>query len=197
MKKLLLSNSFRPSNQSLRSLALAVGVFISRLGMLPANFSPLGSFGFASGSTADSASTKLNRWWQVSLYMASILAYDLWVGGSYRGASFTYAGFLLYPLLGWLSRKSIRHQILALPTASFGFFLLSNIGVWWFWYDHTWQDLIRCFILAAPFYTRTLISDLIFGYGWLAYGYSRANKNALVITTSRNAANQPAVQTTA
>lgn len=132
----------------------ALGSFVARLGALPANISPLGSFGFFGGN--------------VLFYFTSIVAFDLLVKGLYPGFWFTYLGFAAYPLLGSLAKRSWKHQAFLLPVASFTFFLLSNFGVWWFWYDHTWSELLLCYSLALPFYQRTLLGDLGFGYGYLA-----------------------------
>jgi hypothetical protein len=101
------------------------------------------------------------------LFGISILAFDLLVKGIYPGFWLTYLGFACYPLLGWLAQGSVRKQLLLLPMASFLFFLLSNLGVWWYWYDHTFEKLLVCYALAVPFYSRTLLSDICFGYGYL------------------------------
>lgn len=131
----------------------ALGVYFSRLGFLPANLTPLGAYGFFGG--------------QPWLFLVSIIAFDYFVGGFYRGFLWTYAGFLVYPLFGYLARHSRKLQLLLLPAASFGFFLLSNFGVFLAWYEQSWQGLLTCYALALPFYTRTLLGDLIFGYGYL------------------------------
>jgi len=137
-----------------KQFLLACGVFVSRLSILPPNFRPLGSFGFFGSNPL--------------FFFASIVAFDLLVKGLYPGFEFTYLGFAAYPLLGWLARRSFKRQALLLPAASFAFFLLSNLGVWWYWYDHTLAELALCYTLALPFYQRTLIGDLVFGYGYLA-----------------------------
>jgi hypothetical protein len=145
MKKLL-------SNFFLTSL-----VFISRLSMLPANVSPLGSFGFFG-----------KKWiW----YFSSILAFDALVGGFYQGFWWTYAGFLVYPLFGYLSRAKVSRQLMLLPAASMAFFLLSNFGVFLAWYEFSLQGFLTCYALALPFYSRTLLGDLFFGYGFMAVRY--------------------------
>ena len=142
-----------PQNKLITQLALATSAGVSRLGILPANISPLGSYGFF-GNPA--------------LYAVSIVSFDLLVKGIYPGFWLTYIGFACYPLLGFLTRKSLNKQLLALPLASFLFFLFSNLGVWWYWYDHTLAQLLLCYALAVPFYARTLVGDLLFGYGYLA-----------------------------
>ena len=144
MKKLTKLNS--------SSISTAAAVFVSRLGYLPANVSPLGSFGFFGQ----------NRW----LFFITIVLFDWLVGGFYPGFWVTYLGFATYPFLGKLA-KDTRLKIILLPLASFLFFLISNLGVWWYWYPHTWAGLTACYLLAVPFYKRTLVGDLVFGYGYL------------------------------
>jgi len=151
-----LSNLPLPTSK-LTSLAISLLVFIARLGILPANISPLGSFGFFSQS--------------FFLYFAIIITFDYFVGGFYPDFWFVYLGFLAYPLLGRLAHNHPKRQLLFLPLASFLFFLISNFGVWYYWYPHTLSGLLTCYTLALPFYTRTLTGDLIFSYGYLILKY--------------------------
>lgn len=144
MKKLAQLNS--------KSIITATAVFVSRLGYLPANINPLGSFGFFGQ----------NKW----LFFTTIILFDWLVGGFYAGFWVTYLGFAMYPLLGKLAQNT-RLKLILLPLASFSFFLISNLGVWWYWYPHTWAGLSTCYLLAVPFYKNTLIGDLVFGYGYL------------------------------
>lgn len=137
----------------LHKIIAALGVFISRLGFLPPNFSPMGSFGFFGG----------NVW----LYLILILGFDYFIGGFYMGAIFTYLGFLMYPLLGKIAGTNIKKQASLLPLASVSFYLLSNFGSFWFFYPHTLAGLMTCYIVAVPFYSRTLVSDLVFGWGYM------------------------------
>ncbi|MBT3249902.1 MAG: hypothetical protein HN846_03910 [Candidatus Pacebacteria bacterium] len=152
MKKSIKKNS--------KSTIIAVAAFVSRLGYLPANISPLGSFGFFGK----------NKW----LFFATIIIFDWLVGGFYPGFWVTYLGFAMYPLLGRLAR-STRLKLTLLPLASFSFFLISNFGVWWYWYPHTITGLTTCYLLAVPFYKQTLIGDLVFGYGYLLVKKCLAN----------------------
>ena len=142
-------NRFR-SKQTLAAIA----VFFSRLGGLAANVSPLGSFCFFGGSPI--------------LFATTVLAFDFLVGGLYKGFLWTYLGFAMYPIMGKLAQGKERRQMLLLPMASFLFFAISNLGVWWYWHPHTLQGLVTCYLLAVPFYARTLIGDLGFGYGFMA-----------------------------
>ncbi len=138
---------------SILKQTLAAGlVFVSRLNILPANVSPLGSFGFFGNPI---------------LFALTIVAFDLLIKGIYPGFWLTYIGFASYAVLGKLAKNSLKRQLVLLPFASFLFFLFSNLGVWWYWYDHTFTDLLLCYALAVPFYSRTLMSDLFFGYSYI------------------------------
>lgn len=143
----------KKSSFNLNNFLVALLTYISRFGFLPANVSPLGAYGFMGANPL--------------FYFLSILAFDFLYGGFYQGFLWTYLGFTLYPVLAFLARNSAKKQLLFLPLASFGFFLLSNFGVFLAWYNFTWQGFLTCYALALPFYTRTLIGDLFFGYGYL------------------------------
>lgn len=138
----------------LQQLGVATGVLFSRLGMLPANVSPLGSFGFFSRNPL--------------YFVASIVIFDLAWGGLYKGYWFTYLGFAAYWILGRVAGNNATRQAVLLPLASLAFFLFSNLGSWWYWYPHTWEGLALCLTLAIPFYKATLLGDMLFGYGYLA-----------------------------
>lgn len=153
----------------LKNWAVVLSIFISRLGYLPANFSPLGSFGFFGQN--------------LLLYLGSIVLFDLTVGGFYKGFWFTYLGFGAYWLLGKLAKNNPTKQALYLPIASFAFFALSNFGSWYYWYPHTLEGFLACYLVALPFYRNTLLADLIFGYGYL-YLKNRAKKEKTLKTWS-------------
>ncbi len=147
---------------NLTKIATVLGVYISRFGILPANISPLGSFGFFSNN--------------FFLYFLTIVAFDFFKGGFYSGFLFTYAGFAGYWFLGKIA-KTKTQKIVLLPTASLLFFLVSNFGVWLSWYPHTASGFLECYLLALPFYKNTLIGDILFGYGYLAVKSILKNPN--------------------
>lgn len=139
-----------------KKVILALAVYISRFGFLPANFSTLGSFGFFGQN--------------FSLFFLTIILFDYFKGGFYSGFWFTYLGFFSYFVFGKLA-KTTRKKVFLLPLASFTFFLVSNFGVWYYWYPHTVSGLLTCYALAVPFYKNTLIGDLLFGYGYMVVKY--------------------------
>jgi hypothetical protein len=141
-----------------------LGVLAIRIAkVLPANFSPLGSFGFFASNPI--------------FYFLSIVIFDYFVGGFYLGQSWVYLAFSVYPLLGYLSRGKLKQQLVFIPLASFLFFLISNFGVWLNWYPRTTEGLFQCYLLALPFYSRTLMGDLFFGYGYLLLKQLIKNKS--------------------
>lgn len=129
-------------------------VLASRFIGLPANFSPIGSYGFF-GKNA-------------FFFFAIIIIHDHLKGGFYPGFWLTYIGFALYIVLGKLAGENMKKRLFFLPIASLLFFLFSNLGVWWYWYPHSLQSLFTCYLVALPFYRNTFLGDVIFGYGILA-----------------------------
>lgn len=160
---------------SIPHLVSAGLVYISRFGMLPANMSPVGSFGFFGQN--------------IFLYFFTIIAFDFFKGGFYSGFLFNYLGFFGYWLFGRMA-KTQKLQVILLPFASFTFFIVSNFGVWWNWYPHNFSSLITCYTLAIPFYKNTLIGDLVFGYGYLVAKYFIKNFN-IQKSNSKISANLP------
>jgi len=132
-----------------QKILAGLGVLFSRFIKILPNFSLVGSFGFFQSNLV--------------LFFAQIVVFDLFFGGVYTGFYFTYLGFFGYWLLGRLAGNKIKRQVLMLPLASFLFFFISNLGVWWFWYERTLSGLMTCYVLALPFYRNTLLGDLFFG----------------------------------
>ena len=170
-----MKNLIQASNRSpfLKESLIAVAVFASRFAGLPANFSPLGSFGFFGSN--------------VGLVFSTIVIFDWYNGGLYPGFWLTYLGFFAYVFLGRVARNSKLKQLAFLPLASFVFFLLSNFGVWLYWYPNTLEALVACYVNALPFYKNTLLSDLFFGYGFMLVSHilSRRENKQFSLAVSR------------
>ena len=69
-------------------------------------------------------------------------------------------------LIGLISKygKNILSRIFASFLGAIIFFIISNFGVWFSGglYDHTLEGLMKCYIMALPFFTNTLLSTIIF-----------------------------------
>jgi len=69
-------------------------------------------------------------------------------------------------LVGLFSQyvKNILSRLFTTFLGAIIFFIISNFGVWYSGglYDHTLEGLIKCYIMALPFFTNTLLSTIIF-----------------------------------
>lgn len=146
--RLLFSNATKRWPVVKRWLA-AVSVLLSRTITILPNFSLVGGFNFANPSL-------------VAL-IVPVVGFDLLWGGFYPGFIFTYLGFFSYYFLGKLADGNYKKQLAFLPLASIVFFLTSNFGVWLYWYQPSWEGLIKCYTLALPFFRNTLLGDCFFG----------------------------------
>ena len=100
---------------------------------------------------------------------------------------FVYAGLLLSSLSGRLILNG-RHKFPRLPaaviTSAIGFYLLSNLGPWWAYYEHSLSGLISCYANGLPYLGRTLAGDafyslVFFGlYESMLAGQKRLTANA-------------------
>jgi len=78
----------------------------------------------------------------------------------------TYGSFGIAILLGRLLQKQTNWKLIGMVTlvSSFQFFLLTNGAVWLtgLLYPKTIEGLIRCFIMALPFFRNSLTGDLFY-----------------------------------
>jgi hypothetical protein len=56
------------------------------------------------------------------------------------------------------------------------FFIVTNLGDWWLYYQHTSRALVNCYVSAIPFFRNTIFGDvagaaLLFG-GWSLAGFN-------------------------
>lgn len=89
----------------------------------------------------------------------------------YPGAVWTYAAIALITCWGWLALRRLTSVRLAGTSlgASCLFFLLSNFGVWQSaqqftppMYPHTLAGLGECYVAGLPFFSHTMLGDLLF-----------------------------------
>ena len=84
---------------------------------------------------------------------------------------FVYFGFAASTLtsrLLLLNKKSIPRFLVAVFAAAVVFYAVSNIGMWWYSYPHTFNGLVACWIDGLPFLLRSISGDLV--YGCLMFG---------------------------
>jgi len=64
---------------------------------------------------------------------------------------------------------------LAAATGSFSFYLISNFGAWLdpqMAYDRSLSGLLQCYLMGLPFFRWSLVSDLCFGVGFVAFAWA-------------------------
>ena len=133
-------------------LFLFLGV-ISRFLPHAPNFTPIGAFILHT--------SKKKIYTGTLLALAIMLISDTLLGFSFA-SPFVYLGMASYAL--WGRYIGQRFGIIYAPIlGSISFFVISNFGVWLGpWYEHNLAGLIKCYILALPFFQNTLLSDLFF-----------------------------------
>lgn len=141
----------------------------SRLLHLPPNIAAV------TGVTIFAGYAIRNRWIAVLVPVAAMALADL-VLGLYPSIAMTWLAMAAGVFITRALLRPLTPARLVLTTllASFTFFVLSNLGVWFEgWYGYTLDGLVACFVAALPFWQNSLIADLvstavIFGLYWLA-----------------------------
>ena len=94
--------------------------------------------------------------------MVSFILTDAIIG--FHGVSFFTWGSII--LIGLMSKFFINNITLRMTGCLLGatiFFIITNFGVWSLGsYGHTLDGLVKCYILALPFFAYNLISTLLF-----------------------------------
>ena len=64
----------------------------------------------------------------------------------------------------WLKRRGILRVAVMTLSGSLFFFVVTNLAVWIVsgMYSHNFSGLVRCFVLALPFFRNTLLSDAVY-----------------------------------
>ncbi len=131
----------------------------ARLVPHPWNFTPVAAIALFGGA---SFTTKRQAFF---VPLAALFVSDL-VIGLHNTMLFVYAGFSVSVVLGlWLRRlRSVLSISACALLSSCLFFLLTNFGVWMVGglYPRTFSGLAACFIAALPFFTNTVLGDLIY-----------------------------------
>lgn len=127
----------------------------------PAGMTAVGAVGLFSG-----AYLCYKRAWLVPV--AALWISDIIIGFYHPLVMlFVYSGFGLSVVIGRIclfQRRSIARIGAATVIAATVFFMLSNLGVWLtgLYYPLTITGLLECYIMAIPFFERTLVGDMIY-----------------------------------
>jgi len=144
---------------SLFVAVLAVGLVSRCLPHTP-NLSPISALFFLAPVVAPVG------WLGFVLTTIGLMVTDFAIG-FYPGIEFVYFGYALIGLLGFLQKTNLKSPltwILNLAAGPTIFFLISNLGVWWStgMYTRTLEGLVECFVLAIPFFHKSLLAHVLF-----------------------------------
>ena len=131
---------------------LVVVALLTRLLPHPPNFAPITSIALFTGFHF------VNKRLALFIPLICMFLTDL-ILGVHSLMPIIYLSFVLISMIG-LKAKSL--SLGAVLSASSLFFIVSNLGVWYFYYPLTWAGLSSCFILAIPFFINALMGDLFY-----------------------------------
>lgn len=161
-----MNGHMKESKQSWVANLLILLALFSRLIPHPANFTPVGATALVGGA-------KLGRMWRWTVPFIALTLSDMLLNLFYGTTAFSaitpfvYGAFALNIFLGRFVRGNRRYlKLVGLSLfASLQFFAISNLGVWLTTslYAKTVSGLTQCYVMALPFFSNTLLSDLIWG----------------------------------
>ena len=131
---------------------LVVVALLTRLLPHPPNFAPITSIALFTGFHF------VNKRLALFIPLICMFLTDL-ILGVHSLMPIIYLSFVLISMIG-LKAKSL--SLGTVLSASSLFFIVSNLGVWYFYYPLTWAGLSNCFILAIPFFINALMGDLFY-----------------------------------
>ena len=82
-----------------------------------------------------------------------------------------------------ISMLGIKAKSISLGTvlkASLLFFIISNLGFWYFYYPPNWVGFTSCFILAIPFFVNSLMGDLFYT-SILQFSYKKLTESSFIL----------------
>ncbi len=138
---------------------LLIGLgFFSRIVPHPANLSPVLAIALIAGRT-------LRPMAGLAIILAVFVGSDL-ILGFYPGQLYVYGALVMALILGFRTRRS--HDVFVLTSTALSgsslFFVISNFGHWMSttMYSKDLMGLVHCYIMALPFFWRSLAADFFF-----------------------------------
>ena len=154
----------RNINNLLIPISLLLIMSFSRLIPHPPNFTPIIAVGILGGYFFK------NLNWSLGIVFLSIFLTDLLLG-FYPSMLMIYLSLAIIILSFHKLNNLMNFKNLFLYglSGSVIFFKVSNFGVWMFdgLYEKNLEGLIKCYIMAIPFFKNTLFSTIIFSYSFL------------------------------
>lgn len=132
-------------------------VILSRVIIHPPNFTALGAFAIMSN--------KIYSYQSLPITLLTVWISDMIVNALFYPQYFTVIGslwiYLSYMLIALASRYT---PLSATPiVSSVLFFIFSNFGVYTSgYYGYTVQGLVNCYTAAIPFFTYTILGDMVY-----------------------------------
>ena len=124
----------------------------------PANIAPIAAMALFGGAY-------LNKKYAVVLPLLAMLISDLFLG-FHKTMLFVYGSFLIASIIGinLKNKVKIKPVLGASLLSSVVFYVVTNFGVWLTsgMYEMTFLGLIKCYVLAIPFFRNTIAGDLFY-----------------------------------
>jgi hypothetical protein len=124
----------------------------------PANVAPIAAMALFGGAY-------LNKKYAVILPLIAMLISDLFLG-FHNTMPFVYGSFLVASFIGLTLKNKVKVKAVlgASLLSSVIFYVVTNFGVWLLsgMYEMTILGLIKCYVLAIPFFRNTLAGDLFY-----------------------------------
>ena len=131
---------------------LVILALCTRLLPHPPNFAPITSIALFTGHHF------VNKRLALFIPIFCMFVTDLYLG-IHSLIPIIYLSFVIISMLGFRAKSISLGTVVG---ASSLFFILSNLGVWYFYYPLNWAGFISCFILAIPFFVNSLMGDLFY-----------------------------------
>ena len=149
------------TNKDIISVSLVLLLVVSRLIPHPPNFTPIITIAIMSGYLFK------NIYFSFIVLLVSMLIGDVFIG-FYKNMFFVYLSLFVITYVFANINNKINYKNL-LIFGFFGsliFFIISNLGVWLIQdlYIKDLNGLMKCYILALPFFKNTILSTFLFSY---------------------------------
>jgi hypothetical protein len=124
----------------------------------PANIAPIAAMALFGGAY-------LNKKYAIILPLVVMLISDYFLG-FHKVMPFVYGSFLIASLIGMKLRGKVKSKRVlgGVLLSSIIFYVVTNFGVWLTsgMYEMNFLGLVRCYVLAIPFFRNTLVGDLFY-----------------------------------